>query len=222
MLITRLSLSVLLFTAVAAAQIVAPPVVSFTGVVKSWEFDSQGIICAPPTHTLECSEGIFGIQSNTIDLDLYIGVNVKLTAQGVSESCPLFEVLAVDAPQATLTVCGTPGLGCTMRLRSGPGGLSQHMLLVSAAPGLFSSSVAKGSLLLSPPFITLATSPAGFHPPEGYAFDFELPMDFSLVGIPIYVQAIRRDVGPVGPIRFSNAVCFAILGVPIHCIQPDC
>jgi hypothetical protein len=222
MLRAPLFLTVLLCSSVATAQIVEPPVVSFTGVVKPWEFESAQIICAPPTHTIECSEGIFGLQSNTLDLDQYLGQNVKLIGQGVGKGCPLFEIFAVETPEATLTQCGTNGLGCEMRLRAGPGGLSQHALLVATAPGFFSSSIEKGSLLLGQPFFLLATSPAGFHPPEGYAFDFTVPFDPSIVGIPIFLQTIRRDVGPVGPIRFANAVCLTIVGVPIHCITPDC
>jgi hypothetical protein len=222
MLRTRWLLAVFLFSSVASAQIIAPPVVSFTGVVKTWEFDTAQIICAPPTHALECSETIFGLVSSTIDLDQYIGQNVKLTAQAVDKGCPLFEVSAVEPPETTLTLCGTAGLGCEIRLRAGPGGLSQHLLLVSTAPGFYSSNPAKGTLLLGQPFFTLATSPIAHHPPAGYAFDFVLPVDFSLVGIPIYFQTIRRDVGPVGPIRFSNAVCFTILGIPITCDTPDC
>jgi hypothetical protein len=215
-------LSALLFTSVASAQIVQPPVVSFTGVVKPSEFDTAQIICAPPTHTIECSEGIFGLQSNSVDLDQFIGQNVKLTGQGVDKGCPLFEIFSVSPPEATLTQCGTPGLGCTLRLRSGPGGLSQHLLLISTSPGFFSASPAKGSLLLGLPFMVLATSPVAHHPPEGYAFDFILPVDFSLIGIPIYAQTLRRDFGPAGPLRFSNAVCLTILGIPITCEMPDC
>jgi hypothetical protein len=64
-----------------------------------------------------------------------------------------------------------------MRLRAGPGGLSQHALLVATAPGFFSSSIEKCSLLLGQPFFLLATSPAGFHQPEGYAFDFTVPFE---------------------------------------------
>jgi hypothetical protein len=128
----------------------------------------------------------------------------------------------VDPPDATLTSCGTAGLGCEIRLRAGPGGLSQHTLFVSPVPGFLPVSVDKGSLLLGQPFVLLLTSPAAHHPPEGFAVEFMLPMAPVLVGIPIHLQSIRRDVGPVGPIRFSNAACLTIVGVPIHCIAPDC
>ncbi len=222
---TALSLFVALtlFASTGDAQIVAPQPVSFTGVVETLDISpGVSILCPPGNFTLRCSQGL-SFRSSTIDLRNYVGQNVRLVGVNTHPGCPTFEITAVqDPPPASLTLCGTPeGLGCAVRLRSGPGGISQHFLFVALAPGFVPLNVDKGSFLLGDPNLILATASGGF-PPEGAAFDFVIPVDFSLVGIDVFMQTARRDVGPVGPIRFANAVCFTPIGLTIFCAQPDC
>jgi hypothetical protein len=193
-----------------AAQIIDPPEVAFTGVVQ--KFDGAIIaICAPPTHEFECSDGTFFLTSSTIDLDLYLGKNVKLYGNKVE-----------IPPPATLAICGTFGFGCPARVRSGPGGISQHALWVSLKPALVPLNPSKGSFLLAEPFLLIGLQAGGF-PPEGAAFDFFIPAGPpALAGVPIYFQAARRDIGPVGPMHLSNAVCMEIVGFVLVCWDPDC
>ena len=208
--------------ALLAAQVVAPPEVAFSGVVQPSSFAMDAAICAPPTHEIECSGGLFFLTSSTIDLDQYIGTNVKLYGTSLVE-CPMYNIHKVEVPPpATLAICGTGGLGCPIRLRSGPGGLSQHAFLVSLSPGLLPLNPLKGSLQLGEPFFVLANSGAGNFPPEGAAFDFSIPLTTSLTGLTIYFQSVRRNVGPVGPMQFSNPVCIEIVGHVFVCWTPDC
>lgn len=221
-MILRIAAAALLLASAVSAQIVAPQPIAFTGVVRALP-DRPGppILCAPGTHEIECAEGIFQIQSSTIDLDALEGQNVKLTAVNSAVGCPLFEVTAVDpTPPATLLLCGTGGFGCPVRLVSGPGGLSQHFLFGSIQPSLIPAGVPAGSLLLGEPLVFLAVEFASG--PEGAIFDFVVPNNPALVGVTAYLQVARRDVGPVGPIRWSNARCLEIVGHVFVCHPADC
>src|SRR5262245_10024192 len=131
-----------------AAQI-DPVEVAFTGVVE--KFSGVGT-CVAPTHVLACSDGTFFLVSSTLDLDLYVGKNVKLYATK-DDICHINDVHGVEEPPpATLAICGTGGLGCPIRLRSGPGGISQHALWVSLKPDFLPLNPNKGSFLLAQPF----------------------------------------------------------------------
>jgi len=220
----RSLLAVLALTCVASAQIVAPQPISVTGVLWLNQQQGPGVLCAPGTHVMQCSEGLVQFRSRTIDLDSLVGQNVTLTAIQTSKQCPLYEVTAVQTtPSTSLTLCGTPGgLGCPIRLRSAPGGLSQHWLLISAFPGWWPISLTEGTFLLGQPFLVLPAG-AGQFDVAGAAWDFTIPSDPSLIGLEVFLQAARRDVGPVGPLRYSNAVCFEIIGYTLFlCAEPDC
>lgn len=219
----RSLLAVLALTCVASAQIVAPQPISVTGVLWLNQIQGPGVLCAPGTHVMQCSEGLVQFKSSSVDLDSLVGQNVTLTAIQTSKQCPLYEVTDVQKnPAATLTLCGTgAGLGCPIRLRSEPGGLSQHWLLISAFPGWQPVSIPEGTFLLGGPFIILPAG-AGQFGAEGAAWDFDIPSDPTLIGLEVFMQAARRDVGPIGPLRYSNAVCFQIIGFTLLCIEPDC
>jgi len=214
-------LFVLALVAPLAAQVADPPEVAFTGVVQP--FDGVIIaICAPPSHELECSDGTFFLTSSTLDLDAWVGKNVKLYGKSVSDLCPLYDIHKIEEPPpATLAICGTGGLGCPIRLRSGPGGISQHALWVALKPGLVTLNPSKGSFLLGEPFFLLGIQSGGF-PAEGAAFDLTVPPDPVLTGVTLYFQSARRDVGPVGPLHLANARCMEIVGFVFVCHDPDC
>ncbi|HZM01072.1 MAG TPA: hypothetical protein VFD43_12560 [Planctomycetota bacterium] len=204
-----------------AAQATDPPEVAFTGVVEP--FDGVIIaICAQPSHQLACSEGTYFLTSSTLDLNVWLGKNVKLYGKPVSDLCPLYDIHKVESPPpATLAICGTGGLGCPIRLRSGPGGISMHALWVSLKPDLVPLNPSKGSFLLAQPFYLLGIQSGGF-PAEGAAFDLSIPAAPILAGVTLYFQSARRDVGPVGPLHLANAVCMEIVGFVLICHDPDC
>jgi hypothetical protein len=216
------SLVVLVGVASTAAQPSIGPPTAATGVVVPAS-DVGGSVCvANASHAMACNGGLFFLTSSSLDLDAFLGQNVKLTMSLVSPGCPLYEVTAVDTtPPATLTLCGTAGgLGCPFRLRSGPGALSEHWVLASAGPGFVPLGVNKGAFLLELPFLIVGHAVAGGV--EGPAFDFVMPDDPSLIGLHVFAQSARRDVGPVGPIQFGNAVCWEILGYTLLCHDLDC
>lgn len=202
------------------AQATDPPEVAFTGVVQP--FDGVIIaICAPPSHELECSDGTFFLTSSTLDLDAWVGKNVKLYGRSVSDKCPLYDIHKVEEPPpATLALCGTGGLGCPIRLRSGPGGPSQHALWVSLAPGLVTLNPSKGSFLLAEPFFLIGIKSGDFGG-AGAAFDLTVPPDPVLTGVTLYFQSARRNL-TIGALNLANARCLEIVGFVLVCHEPDC
>lgn len=213
--------STVLFASALAVPLAAqidPSEVAFTGVVQKYSGIS---VCVAPTHMLDCTGDTFKLVSSTLDLDLYVGKNVKLYAQK-ADICPIYDVHAVEEPPpATLAICGTGGLGCPIRLRSGPGGISQHALWVSLKPDLVTLNPSKGSFMLAQPFYLMGIQSGGF-PAEGAAFDLTIPPNPILTGVTLYFQAARRDVGPVGPLHLSNNACIEIVGFVFVCHSADC
>lgn len=212
--------ALLLFTSVAMGQVVQPPpgvpgVVVLTGVVQP---DLLPSTCNQGTHTIDCSS--VRLQSSNVDLDALIGRNVRLRGIDVGVECPVYEVLDFSPPPVELTLCGSPVPGCGLRLRSTPGALSQHWLLASGFSGFMPVDTIAGSFMLGTPFLIVGTELSGSV--EGIAFDFTLPETVSLTGITLFLQSARRDVGPVGPVQFSNPICFTILGPSPPCVAPDC
>ena len=214
----------------AASTGLLPKSVAVSGVVQAVspaELAGLDAFCFEPSHTLECSDGTLYLVSATVDLDAYVGQNVKAYGQTIFE-CPYIDVQSVEVPApVTLDLCGTGGFGCPVRLRSGPGGLAQHTLFVALAAGFFPLNPAKGSVLLGEPFFQIA-SKASTGPGAGAAFDFTIPPIPALIGAKLYFQTVRKpltittDVSPPGPPVLSNAACLEIVGVTAFCVDPDC
>lgn len=213
-------LALALLAAAPAAQIVPDQPASFTGVVQQVSFDAS-LICAPPTHALECSGGTFFLKNGAADLDTVVGKMVKVSGYPSAAGCPVWAIDLIEPPPVTLKVCGTTALSCEVRFRSWPGGLSQHALLVSLAPGVAPLNLVAGSLLLGDPWFVLLTQ-VGHFPPEGADFVFNVPIDTALAGLDFWFQTARRQVGPVGPLQLSNAICFQMGGIPFVCWPADC
>ncbi|HZM01071.1 MAG TPA: hypothetical protein VFD43_12555 [Planctomycetota bacterium] len=197
--------------------------VSVTGFVTPLPvLDAASALCIAPTHQLECPEDTVFLWSNKVDLGALLGQNVKLRGMLASD-CGIVAVESIESPPATLTACGSPQLGCPIRLRSGPGGLTQHWLFVALAGGFLPLNPEKGSLLLGEPLFLIGSSGAGQFGDTGAAFDFNMPSNPVLVGLQLNFQAASRKVGPVGPIHFSNSVCMDVFGfVGMLCVEPDC
>ena len=180
-------------------------------------------LCIFPTHQLEVPEDTVYLWSNKVDLTALLGQNVRLHGL-LSTECGIIAVDSFESPPpATLLLCGTASMGCPIRLRSGPGGLTQHWLFVAPAGGFVPLNPEKGSLLLGDPLLLIGMSGAGQFGDAGAAFDFNLPSSPALIGVPIHFQAASRKIGPIGPIHFSNAVQLEIFGPSgLFCIEPNC
>ena len=196
----------------------------FTGVIEPATLPS---ICQEETHFLTCTgpkpfspTGVL-LKSSTLDLDEFVGQNMKYTAVLRGVTCPIWDVTSATLPSATLVSCGSPVPGCTMRFRVGPTGvIGRYSLFLSFSPD-FRPPPARisGTVLLGPPIHVFATG-LTFGPTA--AFDFTIPPSVSLTGLDIWLQGARQDIGPIGPLEVTNAICFTILGPSPPCISPNC
>lgn len=206
----------LLLAPAAAAQ------VTFTGVIEKVTLPS---ICQEETHFLTCSgptamspTGVL-LKSSTLDLTPFEGKVATFTAQARGVTCLIYDISAVDTtPAATLEMCGTPGLGCPMRFRIHPSSsLGEFWLFLAASPGFTPIDPVTGTVLLGPGFLLVAH---GMTPPG--QVDVVIPADPALTGLDLWLQGARRDIGPIGPITATNAVCFEIPGFVFFCETPGC
>lgn len=207
-------ISLLLLAPLAGAQPTAPPDVGITGIVQPLNGPS---ICLAGTHRLECTKVI--LHSDNIDLSLLEGQMVKLLGNQTGATCPLIDVTGVQTAPSTLEWCGSPTPGCVLKFRVCPGGLSQFWLFASLSPGYKPLSPSKGTWLMGDPFFLLAQGLGGGICHE---LSFVVPPVPVITGLDVWLQGARRDVGPVGPITLTNAVCLTITGPGAPCVSPGC
>lgn len=211
-----LALTATLASAQGGTGVDAP--ISITGVVQP----AGPSICAQiVTHRLECTN--VSLISQNIDLTALEGKLVQIKAKPTpfsSAICPALEVVAVSPnPSLVLESCGTPALGCPMRFKLCPGGMSLGAFLLSTAPGFQPLGPEIGTFLLSPDFVVLAqTGPSA----PCHQLDIAVPNSPNLVGENFWMQGLKIDIGPVGPVQLSNAICFDILPPFVPCAQPGC
>lgn len=203
----------LLLAPLAAAQPSTPPDVGITGVVQP----NTGVVCANATHGLECTK--VSLVSGNIDLTLFEGQMVKLLGNQTGATCPTIQVTGVQQPPSTLEWCGSPSPGCTMKFKVCPGGLSQYWLFASLGQGYKPLHPNKGTWLLGDPFYLLAQGLGGG---ACHELSVQVPPVPIIVGLEVWMQGARRDIGPVGPITLTNAICFTITPPTPGCLAPSC
>lgn len=162
------------------------------------------------SHYLE-STGIY-LKSRVVDLSRYNGKVVEIVGRDVGVTCRVIEVEQVLLARATLEWCGSGSTGCPVKFRVCPGGLGYGWLFWSVTQGYLPLGCSPpnfidGTVLLGPPIVPLW---------EGWLISgcaeitVQIPWDNSLVGFRVWLQAVRMDIGPVGPLILSNAVSFQI------------
>ena len=195
--------------ACALATTAAAQTVTVTGVVET----AGPSICLDGTHVLECTS--VRLKSDVVDLDAFLGQNVRLVGEQTAP-CPVITVEQVfPFPLATLVACGAPTPGCPMRFRVGPAAVSQFLLFASGTPGYAPAGPVKGTWLLGAPVVLVASGSLD-------PVDVVIPDDPAVIGLSVWLQAARRDIGPIGPWTLSNAVCFTITGPSPPCFSLDC
>lgn len=207
--------SLSLLAAIAGAQPVPVPNVGVTGVVQP---SGGPTICLTGTHRIECTPII--LQSNSVDLTQYEGQLVKLLGNQTGLTCPQINVTAVVTPPSTLLWCGSPTPGCPLKFKVCPGGISQYWLFLGLAPGYKPLDPGKGSWLLGNPFLLFASGSGGAGPCNEVTVT--VPNIPSIVGLDVWLQGARRNVGPVGPITLTNAICFKVTPPLPPCSVTNC
>lgn len=212
---TLLPLLLLCGTAGPVFSQVGPPktLVTFTGAIEP----AGPSICLQGSHALECNGAL--LQSAELDLTKYEDGLWTFTAFDAGATCPVWNIVDAQPAQATLTQCGAAIGGCPMRWRVGPSGvIGQYVLFFSLGSDF--TPLADGQMLqLAAPLEFLGS---GLTFGQAPFVELNLPGDPTLIGLDVWLQGARQDIGPVGPLQLTNATCFTI-GPPFPpCFQPNC
>jgi hypothetical protein len=148
------------------------------------------------------------LRSATIDLNRYNNQLVRIEGTDIGVTCRVVAVSAVyDAP-AVLRHCGTPMPGCPIKLQVGPGALGRWALFASFGQGVLPLGCAPpgfwldGTFFLAVPAETLSL---GFFGGAWGEYTIPIPAIMSLAGMRLWFQGARQDIGPIGPVQFTNA-----------------
>jgi hypothetical protein len=155
------------------------------------------------------------VDPGALDLSPYLGQVVHLAALDQTGGCPsmILQATAVSDATATLEACGVPRPGCTMRFRVGPLATGQGFLAASLGEqGFLSLGEPLGVLFLGSPILLLGpTGPGGI---------LDLTVPSISPGVPIQVQGLHVEVGPVaGTAALSNPLQLELVFGPA-CIDP--
>ncbi len=217
----RLALALLLVLPLALqspGQSTVPPKVSASGVVLP--VTGPTVCMAAETHYLACTE-VYLKSTSGIDLTALEGKLVKVIGTHTAVTCNVIDVSAVEDPPSTLTWCGMPSPTCPVRFVLCPGGLCYDWLFASTKPGFYPINVETGSFLLDP--LQMLLLYAGPNPAAGcLKIDVTIPFIPALIGLEVHMQGARQDIGPVGPITLTNAICFTITPFMPPCAPINC
>lgn len=172
------------------------------------------------SHSLDCTN-VF-LRSQTVNLANFVGQIVRIEGVDVGVTCPIIEVASVGQPFATLEICGSPSPGCQVKLNVRPGAIGQWWLFASffngyQPLGCVQSGFLDGTVLLQLPAV--GVNSGIFMGPVG-STTIPIPNDPNLIGVRVFFQGVRQDIGPVGPLQLTNTECIQIRPGP--CTQPNC
>jgi hypothetical protein len=204
----------LAFAGTATAQ-ATTPTVTFTAIIEPATLPS---ICQEETHVVACNGAL--LKSTTLDLTKYEGKPFEFKATLGGVECKIWNVTSVGPAKGTLVHCGSAVPGCPMRMRVGPSGvIGQWFLWFSLSSDFVPLDPVTGTLMLGAPLHFLGSGPtAGVN----QTYDFVIPNSPSVVGLDIFAQGARMDIGPVGPLTLTNPTCFTIAPFMPPCAQPNC
>lgn len=176
------------------------------------------------THRLECTD-VF-LRSRSFGLDAFNGQNVDIVGFEVGVTCRVIQVVQIFPAAARLEYCGSAVLGCPLKLRLCPGGLGRGAILFSFDSGYLPLGCAnspfgliEGTLLLGGTIVQIWSGTLGANCGE---VTLQIPNDNSLLGAGIRFQVARQDIGPVGPLKLTNALCFRLAPLLPPCAPINC
>ena len=224
--LARISLLVAIVVAVHAgdARAQAPTqLVTFTGKISPADVPATPF-CEGAKYVLDCSGAIPGgqtgipVRSDQLDLSKLVGEVLEYSGGWTPGPCTSLDVFSAAKPVATLVRCGNPVPGCQIRFRVGPSGeIGQWVLYFSAAPAFLPLGEDATLLLSAPQFLA-----SGLLFGDTATYDVSIPPDISLTGVNLWFQGTRQSIGPVGPLRLTNAECLTIWGPSPPCVLLDC
>lgn len=203
-------------TALAAAQ----STVCVSGVVQPVTFPT--VCMQGETHFLAGTQVY--LRSAVVPLPQLVGQNVRLQGHDIGLVCRVLDVSAAGPAPAQLDYCGTPMPGCSLRFKVTPGAIGQYGLFASLGAGFQPLGCAPpdwldGSLLLGWPIHTFLV--ALFPGPVG-DYVWPIPNSPSVQGVQVWFQGARQDLGPVGPVEFTNVLRLVIVPFMPPCGGINC
>ena len=195
--------------------------VCVTGVVRPV---TGPTICAQgETHFLECTR-VF-LRSSTVSLRQFEGRNVRIVGTDTGLVCPVIDVRSVAPPPATLDWCGSGSTGCPIKLVMCPGGLGRGAIFLASQPAYVPLGCAQspfqfldGTFLIGGAIVPVFSGGLS----ACAEVTLRIPLDNALVGANVWAQGARQDVGPVGPLTTTNAICFRISPLLPPCAPLGC
>jgi len=168
--------------------------------------------------------GIY-LRSNSVNWTPFVGRVVTVTGFAIGLTCELLDVIQITDPAPTLLVqCGSPMLGCPVKVVvSGPG-MGLAFLAASTSSGIIpfgclSVNGLEGSLLLGLPAVILSSGVTG----TGiFDLTFTIPSNNSLIGIGVWLQGAHATIGPVGPLVLTNVQQFVTTPLLPPCAPTNC
>lgn len=198
---------------------------------------AQGEVCvsgrvAPVTGPTICMQGethflentrVF-LKSSTVNLGQWVGQLVRVRGADVGVTCRVIEVREIGLALAALSWCGSSSPSCRLKLTMCPGGLGRWWLWAAFAPGYLPVDCAgpgsiDGTVLIGGLAVNLV-----FGQMIGACGEYSLsvPNDPSLIGLQVWFQGARQDVGPLGPIYISNVEVITLRPLLPPCAPTNC
>jgi hypothetical protein len=211
--------SCLLAVVLAAAPIAAQ--VCVTGVVE--RFAGPSVCMQPLTHRLVDTEVYLIATGATVDLDRHLGQKVRVSGRDIGVTCHVLDVFRVDPPPASLVWCGSGSTGCPLKVKVCPVGFGRFWIFAGLRRGYAPLGCAPagwfdGTLLIGDPVIQIAAGGAG----ACGEVTLPVPFDNALVGVELFFQGARQDVGPLGPLQLSDAVRVRLAPFMPPCAPTSC
>ena len=164
------------------------------------------------------------LRSSTVNLAALVGHTVQVQGTDVGLLCHVIDVQQVaDPAPVAMSSCGSPMLGCPVRLRvSGPG-LGFAVLAGSVArafqPLGCSGPGPTGTILLGPPIVTLVSGTTGLGTIDVLV---PIPPNPALQGVSVWFQGAHMTIGPIGPIVTSDVVRIVVTPLLPPCAPTNC
>ncbi len=207
-----------LATALAALALACPLAAAQTATFTAVIEPAGPSFCMEESHVVACNGA--RLRSLVLDLKQFEGKPFEYTATLAGVTCDIWYVTAVTPPKTTLVWCGSAAPGCPIRFRVGPSGvIGWWFLWWSPKAAFVPLDATLGTLMLGAPTYYLGSGPTVGTTPY---FETVVPSLPGIVGLDVYSQGAYMDIGPVGPLRLTNPVCFKIAPFMPPCGQPGC
>lgn len=166
------------------------------------------------------------LRSSTVNLDSVSGRVVEVQGTDIGLLCRVIDVQAVvDPTPVALTWCGSPMIGCPLKVVVQGPGLGFAILAASLTPDFQPLGCGNnpgdvhGTLQLGQPVETIF---AGVTTSGSVDTTIAIPLDNALVGLFVWFQGAHMTIGRQGPLRLSNVGMIQVSLLLPPCAPTNC